>query len=97
MADNSDWLGACAAKGKTIKKTMNTANALACFRTIVLRLSYLHFSLVRKSPRESTRFACDAVDRQSVSFTMKLKHGKAGQTRLTGSTEARLAKRKIFC
>src|SRR5437879_3203975 len=40
MADNSDWLGACATKGKTASNTKNAANALACFRTIVLRLSF---------------------------------------------------------
>src|SRR6266481_5808533 len=72
IADNSDWLGACAAKGKTITETTNTANALAYFRTIVLRSLYLHFSLVRKSPKGSSRFACDAVDRKSVSFAMQL-------------------------
>src|SRR2546422_5230421 len=40
IADNSDWLGACATKGKTASNTKNAANALACFRTIVLRLSF---------------------------------------------------------
>src|SRR6266480_1437802 len=72
MADKSVWLGACAAKGKTTVNARNTANALACFRTIVLHPSYLHFSLARKSPRRSNRFAWDAVGTESVSLAMRL-------------------------
>src|SRR5437899_8592760 len=53
IADNSVWLGACATKGKTASNTTNTANALACFRTIVLRPSFLNALLVWKFPGEA--------------------------------------------
>src|SRR5216683_817646 len=68
MASNSDWLGACAAKGRTASNTTITANALTCFRTIVLRPSFLSALLVRKSPWGSSCFRWDAVEPESVSF-----------------------------
>src|SRR6266478_2119788 len=72
MANNSDWLGACATKGETASNTKNAANALTCFRTIVLRLSFLSALLVRKSPWGSSCFRWDAGEPESVSFTTQL-------------------------
>src|SRR6266568_1432288 len=50
MPYKSDWLGACATKGRTANNATNTANALACFRTIVLRAQFLLVSICGKLP-----------------------------------------------
>src|SRR6266436_1251544 len=68
MANNSDWLGACAIKGRTASNTTNTANALTCFRTIVLRLWFSRASNERKMPLGMTRLIWDATAPESVSL-----------------------------
>src|SRR6266704_649754 len=50
MPYKSDWLGACATKGRTANNATNTANALACFRTIALRAQFLLVSICGKLP-----------------------------------------------
>src|SRR6266480_4568768 len=75
MPYKSAWLGTCAAKGKTANNITNTANALACFPTIVLRpCCLIRPSIVRKMLQGITRLTWDAPAPDFVSFSPAVTH-----------------------